>query len=232
MEFSPFDVRKYKPLPAQEGYAEWARLYEQTVEDEMDIKLLERIKTVKWSSNKKVVDLACGTGRTGKWLRSKGIYHIDGVDLTPEMLAKAEERGVHNNLINRDIRDTGLPAESYDLAIEVLADEHLSDLHPFYAEAARITKSGGRLVIVGYHSHFLMRGVITHFHKEDGEAVAVESYVHLFSDHVKAAHAAGFRLLEADEGIVDAQWLAKKPQWKKYEHHPVSFCLVWEKAAE
>ena len=38
-----FDKRKYPILGVREGYAEWVRTYEQTVHDEMDLRLLERV---------------------------------------------------------------------------------------------------------------------------------------------------------------------------------------------
>lgn len=41
-----------------EGYAEWARTYEHTVVDEMEIRWLERIRTVRWQAARRVVDLA------------------------------------------------------------------------------------------------------------------------------------------------------------------------------
>ena len=44
----------------------------------------------------------------------------------------------------------------------------------------------------------------------ESRPVAIESHVHLLSDHVKAAHAAGWALLEMDEGVVDDAWLATK----------------------
>ena len=115
------------------------------------------------------------------------------------------------------------------MSIEVLADEHLPTLGPLYREAARITKPNGYFVIVGYHPHFLMQGIITHFHRADGEPVAIESYVHLLSDHVKAAHAAGWMLAEMDEGVIDEAWLQKKPKWTPYRNRPVSFAMVWQK---
>ena len=61
------------------------------------------------------------------------------------------------------------------------------------------------------------------------EPVAVESYVHLLSDHVKAAHAQGWSLLEMDEGVIDDVWLRKKPKWKVYFGLPVSFAMVWRR---
>jgi hypothetical protein len=84
-------------------------------------------------------------------------------------------------------------------------------------------------VIVGYHSHFLMNGVPTHFDDQEGDPVSIEAYVHFFSDHVKAAHQAGWTLAEMDEDVVDDTWIALKPGWAKYEHQPVSFCMVWSK---
>ena len=51
--------------------------------------------------------------------------------------------------------------------------------------------------------------------------------VHLLSDHVKAAHAAGWSLLEMDEGLVDDAWLQKKPKLQIYSGLPISFSMVW-----
>jgi SAM-dependent methyltransferase len=229
MDFAPFDRRRYPTLPVRDGYREWAATYEDVVEDEMDLRLLARIESVAWAGAGRVLDLACGTGRIGAWLRAHGVARLDGLDFTPEMLARAEAKGVYDRLIQADMLNTGLPAASYDLVLEVLADEHLEQLPPLYREAARLAAPAGVLVIVGYHPHFLMNGIPTHFKQRDGEPVAIESYVHLLSDHVKAAHRACWVLAEMDEGVVDDAWIAKKPKWERYRSHPVSFAMVWAK---
>jgi SAM-dependent methyltransferase len=229
MDFAPFDLRKYRTLAVRDGYRAWAPTYEDTVEDEMDLRLLRRIRTVAWAASESELDLACGTGRIGAWLRAQGVATLDGVDFTAEMLDRARARGVYRSLYERDLRDTGLAAGGYDLVTVVLVDEHLPDLHPLYREAWRLTRPGGAFVLVGYHSHFLMSGIPTHFDTAGGEPVAVESYVHLLSDHVKAAHAAGWVLREMDEGVVDDEWVAKKPKWQRLFHHPVSFAMVWRR---
>jgi len=229
MDFSSFDILKYPVLPVQEGYKEWADTYEQTVQDEMDIHLLSRLKTINWASINSALDLACGTGRIGAWLKEQGVKSVDGVDITTEMLEKAKEKSVYNFLLNGDVLNTNLPGESHDLTIQSLADEHYADVSPLYLEASRITKSNGYFVIVGYHPFFLMNGLITHYHKENGEPSAIVSYVHLFSDHVKAAFKGKFALLEMDEAVIDDDWLRKKPKWEKYKNRPVSFVLVWQK---
>lgn len=229
MDFSHFDVRKYPTLSVQDGYREWVRTYEETVLDEMDIRLLVRIRAVAWASVDRAVDIACGTGRIGVWLNQNGVKHIDGVDLTPEMLAVAQAKGVYQQLLVGSILNTPFAPETYELTMEVLADEHLPDLLPLYREVARITKPSGHFVIVGYHPHFLMQGIPTHFNRATGEPAAIRSYVHLLSDHVKAAHRTNWLLIEMDEGIINEEWIAKKPKWEKYFHHPISFAMVWRK---
>ena len=194
MEFAPFDRRRYPTLAVRDGYREWAETYEEVVQDEMDLRLLARIGTVDWARAGRVLDLACGTGRIGAWLRAQGVPRIDGLDFTPEMLARAEAKGVYHRLIRADMQATGLPASAYDLVLEVLADEHLAELSPLYREAARLAAPAGVFVVVGYHPHFLINGIPTHFKRRDGEPVAIESYVHLLSDHAKAAHRAGWTL--------------------------------------
>jgi SAM-dependent methyltransferase len=228
MEHSRYDKRRYPIVGVREGYAEWSRTYEQTVHDEMDIRLLERLRTVDWPSARLILDLACGTGRIGAWLRRRcpaGL--IDGVDLTPEMLELARKTGVYRELRLADVEATGLAPATYDVCTQVLADEHLRTLEPLYREARRVTRPDGTLVIVGYHPYFLMAGIPTHFDRAPGEPVTIRSYVHLLSDHVKAAHAAGWSLGEMDEGLVDDAWLVKKPRWQAYAGMPVSFAMVW-----
>jgi len=229
MEYRSFEILKYPTISVKNGYGEWAQSYEDSVEDVMDIRLLERVKSVDWKQIDSAIDLACGTGRIGVWLKRNGIKSIDGIDFTSEMLTKAHDKGVYRELINRDILNTNLRESTYGLSIEVLADEHIADLQPLYSEAARITKNSGFFVIVGYHPHFLMNGLITHFHRENGKAVAIKSFVHLLSDHVKAAFKANLTMVEMDEGIVDTDWLSKKPKWIKYKDRPISFIMVWKK---
>lgn len=229
MEYSSFDTRRYTVLSVKEGYKEWSETYEQTVQSEMDLRLLSKINSIHWNEISRAMDLACGTGRIGVWLKKQGVKEIDGIDITPEMLLRAKEKNVYSSLQIADVLNTGAPGECCDLCIQVLADEHLPDIIGLYSEAARIVKNEGFFVIVGYHPFFLMNGIITHFHKENGDPLAIESYVHLFSDHVKAALKSNFVLLEMDEGIVDAEWLEKKPKWEKYKNWPVSYAMVWQK---
>lgn len=229
MDFSRFDTRNYPTLSVQDGYGEWASTYEEIVPDALDLRLLARIHSVTWERLREGADLACGTGRTGIWLKQRGVGALDGVDLTAAMLEGARAKGVYRRLFLADLRATPLPSGTYDLVTAVLVDEHLPDVGPLYREGARIARSGGYLVLVGYHPFFLLSGIPTHFTRASGQAATIECYVHLLSDHVQAALAVGWSLQEMHEGLIDDEWLARKPKWGPYQHRPVSFALVWRK---
>jgi SAM-dependent methyltransferase len=229
--FAGFDARSYRTLDVRSGYREWAPTYERTVEDAMDIALLEGLTSVPWASIHTAADLGCGTGRTGAWLRKRGVAAIDGVDLTPEMLAAARARGVYRSLVEAEIGSTGLQTGVYDLVIACLVDEHLPGLEPLYREAWRLARDGSLFVLVGFHPHFIMAfGMPTHFESASGEPVAIETHVHLLSEHATTAlGGVGWNLLEMRERVIDDEWLRLKPHWTRCRNHPISFAFVWRK---
>jgi len=230
VDASFFDRRRYPVASAARGYGEWAPTYEETVAVGLDEPLLAKLTSIDWGSVEEAVDLACGTGRTGTWLKAHGVRAVDGVDITPEMLAIAEEKHIYRRLSAGDVAGTELPAGCYQLAVMSLADEHLAELRPANCEAARLLRPGGQFLLLGYHPFFLMNGLVTHFHRADGNAVTIKSYVHQLSDHFRAGSAAGLRLIEFDECVIDEDWLKRKPKWRPYMNWPVSFAMVWQKS--
>lgn len=230
--FSDFDQRRYRTVDVRTGYGEWVATYEQTVEDAMDIALLDVLDTPPWPTLRRAADPACGTGRTGAWLARRGVASIDGVDLSPAMLGVARSKGVYRRLVEADLAATGLGASSYDLVTVCLVDEHLPDLHPLYREAFRLAAPGGYLVLVAFHPHFIMAsGMPTHYTSATGEPVAIETHVHLLSDHVTAGLVAGWALVEMKERVIDEAWLVLKPKWERLRGHPITAAFVWRKPA-
>ena len=157
----------------------------------MDLALLDRL-AVDWE--------AVGSARRSRLrdgadrdLAGGARVEIDGSDLSPGMLAAARARGVYRSLHEAEVADTGLAPAAYDLVVSCLVDEHLADLWPLYAEAARLVAPGGLLALVGFHPHFIIAsGMPTHFDDaEAGEPLAIETYVHLLSDQVAAGLGAG-----------------------------------------
>ena len=144
------------------------------------------------------------------------------------MLDVARAREVYASLVEADVSDTGLESGAYDLVVTCLVDEHLADLRPLYAEARRLARPGGVYVLVGFHPHFIMAsGMPTHYDSASGEAVAIETYVHLLSDHVSAGLAAGWTLVEMRERVIDDAWLELKPKWASLRDQPIAFAVAW-----
>ncbi len=231
MNSSPLDRCSYPTLGVGEGYDQWSATYDESVLDAMDLRLLERIETVDWHASKRVLDLACGTGRVGRWLRARTTARLCGVDLSRGMLDIARETGIYEELALADIRKTDHAPGAFDLCVQSLADEHLDDLRPLFDEVARVATRDGVFVLIGYHPYSLLRGRITHFHRADGEAIAIESHIHLLGDHHLAARRAGWALREMHEGLIDDEILQSKPKWSDRRGWPFSFALVWERSA-
>lgn len=60
--------------------------------------------------------------------------------------------------------------------------------------------------------------------------MAIETHVHLLSEHVGAAIEAGWEPAEMHERVVDDEWLALKPRWAELEGQPVSFAFGWRRS--
>ncbi|WP_017607804.1 class I SAM-dependent DNA methyltransferase [Nocardiopsis xinjiangensis] len=226
-DFAAFDTRHYRTVDVATGYDGWSATYDGSVPDAMDLDLLDRLNPGNLHRTR-AADLGCGTGRTGTWLRSRGAARIDGVDLSTGMLDLARSRGAHDTLARADVRESGLQTGAYDTVVASLIDEHLPDTAPLYAEAARLARPGGRFLLAAYHPHFAMvSGMPTHYTDASGEDVAITTHVHLISDHVRAALAAGWQLSGMVEGTVDDTWIAAKPKWERFRGHPVSLALSW-----
>lgn len=230
LDFSEYDQRNYPIVEPREGYAVWSRFYDEKMTTHMDIDLLERVQEIDWASIADAADLACGTGRIGAWLRHKGVGALDGVDLTDEMLEHARALDIYRSLMLGDMRETALASAGYDLITNSLACEHIEDLTPLYAEAARLSRPGGWFALVAYHPVFMLRGIPTHFSDEDGNNTSIATTIHLTEDHVAAARETGWQLSELFERIIDDAWLRQMPNYERHKGWTVSLATIWRRA--
>ncbi len=100
-------------------------------------------------------DLGCGTGPLLPLL-SSSVRQVIGVDGSDEMLAAARSRT--NHLANIDLRLGSLEAlpiddQMLDAAVMMLVLHHLPSPASALAEAARVLKPGGRLLVVDMMPH-------------------------------------------------------------------------------
>jgi SAM-dependent methyltransferase len=98
-----------------------------------------------------IVELGCGTAYMSAVFARLGARPV-GVDITPAQLETARrcmvESGIEFPLVEADAGDTGLPAESFDLAFSEYGASIWVDPDSWIAEAARLLRPGGRLVFM------------------------------------------------------------------------------------
>ena len=89
------------------------------------------------------LDLGCGTGLCGPLLAPLA-GRLVGVDLSPEMLAVAGQRGCYDALVEADLLDwLATPPERFDLCAAADVLVYFGDLAPVFAGVARALRPGG-----------------------------------------------------------------------------------------
>lgn len=88
-----------------------------------------------------VLDLGCGTGLSGAAFRDRA-ERLDGIDLSPAMIEKAEARGAYDRLWVGDI-ENGLGTDDYDLVIAADTLVYLGDLETTLTAVATALKVDG-----------------------------------------------------------------------------------------
>lgn len=138
-----------------------------------------------------ILDLGCGTGLSGEALRPFA-RRLDGVDLSPRMVERAQARGIYDSLSVDD-------AEAYlrraDRRWQIIAAvdmlNYVGDLGPLFGLAARCLDQGGLLV-----------GTVEKAADGGVALTAKRRYVH-GADHVRAAaRSAGLDLCDLVEGTL------------------------------
>lgn len=94
-----------------------------------------------------MVDVACGTGDIGLLARAAGAS-VAGVDFSRPMLTVAAARGLDGRLSRADALALPVAAASADAITCGFALRNFVSIPPFLAEAARVLKPGGRVVLL------------------------------------------------------------------------------------
>jgi SAM-dependent methyltransferase len=103
-------------------------------------------------AGKDVVELGCGTGYLGAWLKKLGAARVVGVDPTPAQLETAhrcnERFGLGLEFLEAFAEDIPLPDASFDLAVSEYGASIWADPNRWIPEAARLLRPGGELVFL------------------------------------------------------------------------------------
>lgn len=105
----------------------------------------------------RVVDLGCGYGWFCRWAEEQGAAHIQGLDVSQKMLARAREMTASSAIdyAIADLEELQLPTASFDLAYSSLAFHYIVDLEGLFARIYQALVPGGRLVFSIEHPIFM-----------------------------------------------------------------------------
>lgn len=107
------------------------------------------VKELSLNDSLTALDLGCGTGLCAQALQKLNLCpsNFTGIDLSPEMLKKAEQRKLYTNLIQADILSF-LPENEnrFDLVVSADVFTYLGDLSEVFSGLAKAVKTSGRIV--------------------------------------------------------------------------------------
>ncbi len=93
-----------------------------------------------------ILDLGCGTGLCGQAVSSMAT-RLDGVDLSPQMIAKARQRAIYNELTEGDLYPfLEKKAKCYDVLVAAGVFEHIGDPRRVFRAAFGALRGSGLFV--------------------------------------------------------------------------------------
>jgi predicted TPR repeat methyltransferase len=138
-----------------------------------------------------ILDLGCGTGLAGMVMRPRAA-RLTGIDLSPEMIERARERGIYDRLVIAEINGWLASAQdSFDLIVACDTLVYFGDLTQVGKLAAKALKPSGCFA-------FTVERGETYPHRLTDSG----RYAH-HPDHIRTvAEAAGFAAISVEEGFL------------------------------
>jgi predicted TPR repeat methyltransferase len=139
------------PAVVAERYDAWARTYDVDLGDwsYQAPDVVVRTLLDRHPGAASVLDVGCGTGLVGRTLRDRGYAgRLEGLDLSQASLEQAEAGGAYDALRRTDLQQR-LPVDdgSVDAVVCVGVMTYLPDVEAIWRELARVTRSGGLVVL-------------------------------------------------------------------------------------
>ncbi|MGB3245447.1 MAG: class I SAM-dependent methyltransferase [Sulfitobacter sp.] len=161
------------PQDSQRLYAKWADNYDSTFADAMDYQMPRIIALIYAEvglGKQPVLDVGAGTGLLVKEMPLRGGAAFDALDISPEMLEVAGQRGIYRSLLEADLT-TKLPIEdaTYGAILSAGTFTHGHVGPNAIDELVRIAQPNAVFVLGINAEHFEERGFGTKFAALDPE---------------------------------------------------------------
>ncbi|NDJ87381.1 MAG: class I SAM-dependent methyltransferase [Chloroflexi bacterium] len=188
---TPF--RSLRVMTSREAYAQWAAHYPPRPHNLlMSVEQSALQALIPNLAGLRVLDVACGSGRWGRWAYENGAAYVVGLDNSPQMLARA----ALDDLVCAEMSMVPLPDACVDVVICGLALGHLpgAAMRSALMEMGRVLRPGGVCLVSDFHPCLAWQGAQRTLQDDRGHTFVVEHYIHRLSDYHAASVEAGLQL--------------------------------------
>ena len=151
-------------VSVQEGYERWAPTYDRDPNPLLALEKRQLQLMIPSLKGKRVLDLACGTGRWLEWLIAGGASSGVGVDSSRAMLDVAKGKSAaRSRLVQADCREIPFANGAFDLVVCSFALAHVLDLNSVAREVGRVAAARADVFVSDLHPQAYGHGWQTGF---------------------------------------------------------------------
>jgi ubiquinone/menaquinone biosynthesis C-methylase UbiE len=183
------------PVSVSQGYERWAPLYDNTPNPLLACEERYLFPLLMDLRGKRILDLACGTGRWLQKLAVQGGAFGVGVDRSGAMLRIAGKKdAIAGRLARATCESLPFRTAVFDLAICSFALGHIQDLESMVHELARVTAPGANVFISDLHPDAYAQGWRVGF-RDQSSAIQIETLPRSAEEIILAFKGEGFECL-------------------------------------
>jgi malonyl-CoA O-methyltransferase len=184
------------------AYERWAPLYPPIAHNPlMRVEELAMLRASPAVAGRRVLDLACGTGRYTRRMAAAGARRIVALDFCTAMLRQVASP----NRVCADMMQLPFISNAFDVAICGLALGHASNVRTWMFEVARVLAPGGCLLYSDFHPQAARAGLTRSFKDEHGQTCTVPHRCFDMASQKEAIALAGMRIESVHELHVGAE---------------------------
>ena len=178
------------------AYERWAPLYPPLAHNPL-MRVEQRAMLDMWPdmAGKRVLDLACGSGRYSNLLLEANAAQVVALDFCAPMLQQVTAAV----RVRASMMHLPFQAAAFDAVVSGLAVGHATDIRQWMREVARVLHSGGTLVYSDFHSEAIRVGMTRSFKDTANVTVTVPHQVYDLARQQEAMAAVGLSVATFSE---------------------------------
>jgi len=187
-------------MDVKQAYDIWASQYDTNSNKTRDLEAIALRSVLADIDFDNCLEIGCGTGKNTRYLQTK-TKHVTAIDLSDEMLDKARQRVVSENVqfIQADIlADWTFASRQYDLVTFSLVLEHIEKIFEVFKKVSDVTLPNAFVYVGELHPFKQYEGTKARFDTEEGRQI-VTCFNHNISDFTFSAKQNGFEIVDISE---------------------------------